>query len=167
MAATRFEIPPEVMVVLDNFRTAELATIGKDGTPLAWPVIVVYRPEEQQFVTTTAIGLPQKAYNVRRNPKVSMSYTEPRASGLSDSPAVLVQGTARAADELTFYRGIEDVYGKVFRTQRGIDFSGNPIMRRLMDWYYVRIKITVTPTRILWWEHGDFAAQPREVPVAG
>ena len=87
-----FSIPPEVEAVFREFRTCEFATIAKDGTPLAWPVAARWQPEAQTFMLTTSLGLPQKAYNIRRNPKVSMLFSNPTASGLKSPPAVLVQG---------------------------------------------------------------------------
>ncbi len=35
------------------------------------------------------------------------------------------------------------------------------IMRRL-DWYWTRMWIEVTPTRVLWWEDGDLARAPQQ-----
>jgi hypothetical protein len=41
-------------------------------------------------VITTSIGLPHKAYNVRRNPRVALLYSDPTGSGLDSRPEVLV-----------------------------------------------------------------------------
>ena len=38
---------------------------------------------------TTSIGLPQKAFNIRRNPQVSLSFSEPTGSGVAKPGAVL------------------------------------------------------------------------------
>ena len=48
----------------------------------------------------TSIGLPQKAFNVRRNPKVSMLFSEPTGSGVAEPGAVLIQGDATAEDRI-------------------------------------------------------------------
>ena len=47
-----------------------------------------------------ASGLPQKAFNIRRNPKVSMLFSEPTGSGVAEPGAVLIQGDATAEDRI-------------------------------------------------------------------
>ena len=43
-------LPPEVIAVFREFRTCEFSTIGRDGTPLAWPTSARYLPEQGQFL---------------------------------------------------------------------------------------------------------------------
>src|SRR3954467_12122106 len=101
-------LPPEVEAVFRNFRTCEFTTLAKDGTPITWPTLPFYQADQGQFVITTSIGLPHKAFNVRRNGHVSLLFSEPKASGLTNPPAVLVQGDAVAPDNiLTTFHGYE------------------------------------------------------------
>ena len=161
--------PPEVDEVLREFRTCEMSTLAKDGTPITWPVLPFWRPEEGRFLITTSIGLPQKAFNVRRNPRVSLLFSNPTASSLKDPPAVLVQGDAEAPDEVAAsVAGFEDEVREVFRRQPTSGYySSNPITRYLFDWYYMRLQIHVTPRRILWWPGGDFGETPFEAYRVG
>ena len=164
---TTFEITPELTAVLHRFRTAELTTIGKDGTPATWPVTVVYREDLGEFLTSTSIGFPQKAVNIERNPRVSMLFSEARASGLSNPPAVLVQGDA-VAGPMTALEGVEDVWEKVYRFQPAAKWSTwGPMQWAMGRWYCARIPIRIVPTRILWWPNADFALQPQEVSRVG
>ena len=96
----RFALPLEVEQVFREFRTTEFSTLARDGAPIAWPLITLWQPEEERFVLTTSIGLPRKAFNVRRDGRVSLLFSDPTASGLEDPPAVLVQGDAEAPDEI-------------------------------------------------------------------
>ena len=118
---------------------------------------------------TTSVGLPHKAFNVRRNPRVSLLFSNPTASALTDPPAVLVQGDAEAPDEVsTSVEGFEEEVREVFRRQPASGFySSNPITRYLFDWYYMRVQIHVTPRRILWWPMGDFGQAPLEAYRVG
>ena len=50
--------------------------------------------------------MPQKAFNIRRNPKVSMLFSEPTGSGIDVPGAVLVQGDATAYDRIPTCRPI-------------------------------------------------------------
>ena len=94
-APVAFAIPAEVEAVFRAFRTCEFSTLAKDGTPITWPTLPFWEAENQRFIVTTSIGFPQKAYNVRRDGRVSLLFSEPKASGLERPPAVLVQGTRR------------------------------------------------------------------------
>ena len=68
-------LPSEVEDVFKEFRTCEMSTLAKDGTPITWPTLPFWRPDEGRFLITTSIGLSQKAFNVRRNPRVSLLFS--------------------------------------------------------------------------------------------
>ena len=87
-------IPAEVEAVFREFRTCEFTTLARDGTPITWPMLPFWRPDTGQFMTTTSIGLPDKAFNIRRDPRVSLLFSDPTGSGLDNPPTVLVQGHA-------------------------------------------------------------------------
>jgi hypothetical protein len=74
--------------------------LAKDNTPITWPTVALYQPAQVRFVITTSIGLPQKAYNLRRAPRVAMLYSDPTGSGLAAPPVVLVQGDAVCPDKI-------------------------------------------------------------------
>jgi hypothetical protein len=160
-------LPPEVEDVFEEFRTCELSTLARDGTPITWPTLPFWRSGENRFLITTSIALAQKAFNVRRNPRVSLLFSDPTASGLDTPPAVLVQGDAEAPDEIeTSVAGFAEELRKVYRWQPASRIYGsNPLTRRFMDWYFMRLTIHVTPRRILWWPGGDFWREPFELDV--
>lgn len=161
-----YDYPSEIVSVFCEFRTCEFSTLAKDGTPVTWPVVPLFQPDKEQFLIITSIGLPQKAFNVRRNPKVSLLFSDPTGSGLVDPPAVLVQGDAEAPDEIGSVLEFKTLAQVVAQRQpKGAFFSSNPLMRRLFDWYYIRLPIYVTARRLLWWDRGDFSREPHEMEV--
>lgn len=164
----RFDVPGKVTAVFGEFRTTELTTVGKEGTPATWPVTTVYDPELCEFLTATSIGLSQKAVNIGRNPHVALLFSEARASGLPNPPAVLVQGDA-AAGPITTLDGLEELWDKIYRFQPSAKWATwGPVMKWVMGrWYYVRIPLRIVPTRILWWPEADFSKAPLEVPRVG
>jgi|SRR3954469_16361546 len=166
-SSTSVGVPPEVEEVFLKFRTCEMSTLARDGSPITWPTMPFWRSGEGRFLITTSIGLPHKAFNIRRDPRVSLLFSNPTASGLTDPPAVLVQGDAEAPDEVeTTLEGFEDEMRRALRRQpAGGNYSGNPLMRYLFDWYYMRLMIHVTPRRILWWPGGYLEQAPREAGV--
>jgi len=168
MQSRAISIPEEVEAVFREFRTCEFSTIARDGTPITWPMLPFWRPETRQFMTTTSIGLPDKAFNIRRDPRVSLLFSDPTGSGLAHSPTVLVQGQAVTPDVVTTSIGaFEKEVKLVYRRQpSGAIWSSNPLLRWYFDWYFMRLEITITPTRILWWEAGDLSVPPRVVELA-
>jgi|SRR5215210_7865245 len=129
------ELPAEVEDVFEQFRTCEMSTLARDGTPITWPTLPFWYSAEKRFTITTSIGLAQKALNVRRNPRVSLLFSNPMASDLDDPPAVLVQGDAEASDEIkTSVAGFGGGLRKVLRWQPASRAYGNdPFTRHLMD----------------------------------
>ncbi len=165
---TTTDLPAAVRAVLHDFRTCELTTLAKDGTPVTWPIEPLYLPEKGRFIMTTSIGLPQKAFNIRRNPRVSLFFSTPIASGLLDPPTVLVQGDAEASEQiLTKYEGDPgELMRLTFARQPAEELlSRNVFTRYLFDWFYMRLVISVTPRRILWWDHGDQSQVPHAKEV--
>ena len=151
------QLPDSVLAVFREFRTCEFTTINKSGMPVTWPTLPFLDAPNGKFIITTSIGLPEKVFNVRRNPRISMLFSNPTACGLVEPPVVLVQGDAVAPDQVsTAVVGFEEVLREVFRRQPASQmYSSNPLMRWLFDWYYMRLTITITPRRIRWWERGD------------
>jgi hypothetical protein len=142
-------IPDDLLPVIEDYRTCEFLTVSKSGAPIAWPTVSVNNPDGT-FTISTSIGLPQKAFNVRRNPKVALLFSDPTASGVSGMPQLLVKGTAVCPDEVvtSVSRYREGWYRILTRQPDSAIYSSRP-MRPLMDFYYMRLLITVTPTDVV------------------
>jgi hypothetical protein len=170
------DVPDAVRAVFYHFFTCEMTTVGsKSRQPVTWPVMPLYWQQRGQFVLFTSIGLPQKALNVRRHPRVSLLFSDPTGSELTNPPTVLVQGEAQAPDAIVAaINGLEPELLELIKAQALRMLALQPAMkmylrnaltRYLMDWYFMRLVITVTPRRIQWWEAGDTSRPPivREV----
>ncbi len=165
-------LPPEAQSVVQEFRTCEFTTLSRSGTPVTWPVSTRYLPGQGRFLLTTNIGFPQKVYNIRRNPRVSLLFSNPTASGLTNPAAVLIQGDATAPDDIV--TAVDAVDGlreywrdTIFRRQPpAYALSDSALMRKWMDWYYIRLLIYVVPRAIYWWPAGDFSQPARRIEAA-
>ncbi len=162
-------LPAEVDRVLNQFLCCEVATVGRDGTPLTWPAVPLYLPERGKILLTTTIGFPVKALNVEREPRVSLLYSDPTGSDLLDAPAVLIQGSAVVADGVrTWGTDLAAHWQRVNAVQPASrQFSRTPAVRWFMDWYYMRLLIYVTPVRLVWWPHHDTTVAPTQERLAG
>ncbi len=160
-------LPAPALDVLRSYRTCEFSTLAKDGTPITWPVCARYL-EDGRFLLTTSIGLPQKAFNIRRNPRVSLLFSDPTGSGVKEPGMVLVQGTATAEDRIvtdmaslpeleTYF--LENIFGRQPQGKMMSSWIG----KLLMPMYYMRLLIYVTPTRWRWWSTLDASAEPTEL----
>jgi hypothetical protein len=154
--------------IVDNYFTCEFTTLSRKGYPVTWPVSPRLQADGR-LLLTTSIGLPQKAFNIRRNPKVSMLFSEPTGSGVAEPGAVLIQGDATAEDRIVTDMSSDPDLAALMETiakrQPAGAFWSTPIGRRLMWPYYIRILIYVTPRRALLWPARDFAAPPQELDV--
>lgn len=155
-------LPAEVDDVLTRYRTAELTTLTGVGEPVTWPTAVLWRPAENRFVLTTSIGMARKASNVRRDPRVSLLFSDPTGSGARRPLTVLVQGEATCDGIVrTGTAGMEDYWRRIFAVQpKGRLWGATGLGRRWFDWYYMRLHLFVTPRRITWWD-GAGARQER------
>lgn len=157
------------MDVIDKYFTCEFTTLSRDGSPVTWPVTPRLL-DDGRFLLTTSIGLPQKAFNIRRNPKVSMLFSEPTGSGVTAPGAVLIQGDATAEDrivpdvssdkdwqELAETLAVRQPAGALWSTWLG---------KRLWWSYYMRILIYVTPRRAWFWPSRDFSSAPEELDLS-
>lgn len=161
--------PDAALEIVKRYRTCELTTIGKDGAPNTWPLCARLL-DDGRFLLTTSIGLPQKAFNIRRNPRVSLLFSEPRGSGVTQPGAVLVQGNATAEDRIvsdpSSVPELATYFAEnIFARQPAGKMWSSWIGQRMMWPYYMRILIYVTPTRIHHWPSRDFASAPQTIEV--
>jgi hypothetical protein len=173
---TPVALPAAIEAVFNNFMTCEFTTLGKGGVPIAWPTLPTYWAEQGQFVIASPVALSQKAANVRRDPRVALLFSNPTGSGLVDPPAVLVQGRAHSPDQsLAGTAGLHPQVvahfarqgRRMLGTQPGLRlYLANPLTRFVMEWYFIRVFIYITPSRLTWWAGGDFERTPQhwEVP---
>jgi hypothetical protein len=141
-------VDSELAAVVRAYRTCEFATLAKDGTPVTWPVSPLLRPDGT-FVLTTSLGFPQKALNIRRDERVALLFSEPHGSGLDAPDQVLVQATATCpADIVTTPGDLADYWSMLFERQPSSRMYLKRLMRPVVDWYFMRLVITVTPTTV-------------------
>ncbi|MFE2069506.1 pyridoxamine 5'-phosphate oxidase family protein [Streptomyces sp. NPDC059467] len=134
--------------VLDAYRTCEFVTLGRDGSPVAWPTAVRRRPDGT-LLLSTSLAFAQKALNIRRDGRVALLFSDPTGSGRADPPQIFVGGEAECPDEImTGPEGAEDYWRMLFERQPHSRSYLTAPMRPLMDWYYLRLLITVTPQQV-------------------
>jgi general stress protein 26 len=153
-------LPEEVQEVFDRFITTEYTTIDSRGQPIAWPVTPYYKSGDTTIDITTGVGYPKKAQDARRNPQVSLLFSDPNGSGIESGIRVLVHGTAEVDDhdlKANRERYFEESGEKLPATK---EILPPKAIRGMFSWYFERIYVKVRPERVFVWPDGDFAKEP-------
>lgn len=163
-APSPWPLPAPVGEVLHRFLCCEVSTLTAAGAPLTWPAVALYVPERGQLVLTTSIGFPVKALNLRRDPRVSLLFSDATGSGLTDPPHVLVQGRAEVSDDVRTWGGDLTAHWARVNALQPVSryFSRTPMARWFMGFYYQRLLIRISPDRVRWWPAGDTTTAPHE-----
>jgi hypothetical protein len=142
------------------FITTEYASLDRRGAPITWPVTPYRGVDGRTIDVTTGLTYPLKAERARRNPKVSLSFSQPLGSGLADPAAFVIHGLAAVRD--ADLRANSARYLTEVAAHLPDAFDSIPtVMLRRMAWYWARIWIEVTPVRVLWWPGGNFDQPPQ------
>ncbi|WP_198170703.1 pyridoxamine 5'-phosphate oxidase family protein [Actinoplanes awajinensis] len=136
--------------VIDAYRTCELATLTRDGSPVAWPTSGLRR-DDGTLLLTTSLGYPQKAFNIRRDGRVALLFSEPTASGLDLPEQVLVRGVATCPDEVhTAPVGdLGRLWALLMERQPHSQGYLNWPATKMADFYYMRLLIDVEPAEVV------------------
>ena len=154
----------EILQIITQYRTCEFATISKNNRASAHPVTPWYRDGMDHILVTTSLGFPQKIYNIRRNPKVSLLFSNPTASGVTSGAMVAIQGDAKLDEKLAGVDELEDFWRQLYRWQPASKaYHRTALSRYLFDWYYMRVRIYVTPRHLFYWKTGDFSLNPETI----
>lgn len=155
--------------IINDYFTCEFTTLSRDGSPVTWPVTPRLLTDGRLLIATS-IGLPQKALNVRRHPKVGLLFSEPTGSGIEQPGAVLIQGDASSEDRIVTDALSEPDFAAlaetVFARQPAGSLWTTWLGRRLWWSYYMRLLIYVIPRRAFFWPTRDFTCSPEELNVS-
>ncbi|MDG4795705.1 pyridoxamine 5'-phosphate oxidase family protein [Micromonospora sp. WMMD1082] len=139
-------IEPALLDTLDRYLTCEFATLSRDGTPIAWPTTPL-PCGDGTFLITTSVAFPQKAFNVRRDGRVALLFSNPTGTGLANPPQVMIGGEATCPDVINVVPegDLGRFWRRIFERQPSSHKFLQPLTRNLMDWYFMRLLIRITP----------------------
>ncbi len=153
--------PEELLPLFERALTVEYASLTRAGAPVTYPLTPYVGEDGTTLDVSTGLTYPAKAERARRNPKVALLYSDPVGSGLEEAPVALVQGLATVRD--ADLQANTDRYVRLSMAKLRAVYEGQPkFVLRSLAWYFVRIWMEVTPTRILWWPQGRLEEPPRE-----
>ena len=90
-------VPDPVSALLDKALVAELTVVDGHGRPVTYPLIPLWDGDKVYLTSSTLFS--RKLEHIKGNPKVSVSITDPIATGGSVDRAT-IQGDARVIEEI-------------------------------------------------------------------
>jgi general stress protein 26 len=154
-------IPTPAAELLEKALVAELTVIDGHGRPVTYPLIPLWDGERIYMTSSTLFS--RKLEHIARNPRVSVSVTDPVSVG-SRTDRVTVQGDARVIDD--------DPHGGWERLLPIWEAKEPAIVaflkeRVALPLFFERALIEITPRRVLYWPDGNAEAVPRVDVVRG
>jgi general stress protein 26 len=154
-------IPTPAAELLEKALVAELTVIDGHGRPVTYPLIPLWDGERIYMTSSTLFS--RKLEHIARNPRVSVSVTDPVSVG-SRTDRVTVQGDARVIDD--------DPHGGWERLLPIWEAKEPAIVaflkeRVALPLFFERALIEITPRRVLYWPDGNAGAVPRVDVVRG
>jgi len=150
-------LPAPVERLLEEALVGELTVIGRDGRPITHPLIPLYDGVLIYMHSSTLFS--RKLEHIKRNPRVSVSLTDPVAlRGLSDRATI--QGTARVIEDDP-HSGWERLILDLWRKKEPV-IDAFLKMRVALPLFFERAVIEINPERCLFWADGDTGRVPLE-----
>jgi len=151
------QVPSWVFDAFEGWSKAELTTLSQRG-PASFPMTPLYNRDLKAIVFTSEIAHARKAINMKRDPRVSVTYTHSTGTKLGYKPVIVVQGTAKVIDD-----DLESGWLKYFEQyqKRSPQSSKTLAERRSMASHISRRTIMeIYPNRIFAWKDGDTSKRP-------
>jgi hypothetical protein len=147
-------LPEAAKQLLDAALVGELTVVRGDGRPVTYPLIPL-RDGDLIYMTSSTL-FSKKLEHIAANPRVSLSVTDPVATGGLPG-RVTIQGDARVI--------AEDPHGGWERLLPIWEAKEPAIVsflkvRVALPLFFERALIEITPRRVLVWPDGDSAVAP-------
>jgi general stress protein 26 len=149
------KMPQAVVDLLDTALVAELTVIDAQGRPRTDPLIPFW--DGDKVLMTSSVLFSRKLEDLKRNPRVSVSLSDPIGVPAEPFSRATIQGDARIVED-----DLHDGWGYLLP----LWLKKEPVVRSLLrlrfalPLFWERSVIEVTPRRVLWWEGGDTSRPP-------
>ena len=153
-------LPQPVERLLEVALVGELTVIGRNDRPVTHPLIPLYDGERIYMHSSTLFS--KKLEHIKRNPRVSVSLTDPVALK-GEVGRATIQGTARVIED--------DPHSQWERLILDLWRKKEPVIdtflkaRVALPLFFERAVIEITPQRCLLWEDGDTTREPMVTAV--
>ena len=153
-------IPGGAAELLEQALVAELTVVDPTGRPVTYPLIPLWDGERVYMTSSTLFS--RKLEHIGRNPRVSVSVTDPVSVG-GRGDRVTVQGDARviADDPHGGWERLLPIWS--VKEPAIVSFLKERVALPL---FFERALIEIVPRRVLYWPDGDTSVAPLVVDLA-
>ena len=166
------KIPEWIEEVFEKYLTAVFTYLDVEN-PRLIAVLPYYDAKKKSIVITTSPAFYKKVSCVKKNPRVSVLFSNSKYSGVEEKAVVLVYGVAKVNENLeenmNYINDLMSNMGECWKKTvlaKMVKELMSPLAKRLMDWYLYRIVIEVKPQKLLIWRDGNLENVPEVLEVA-
>ena len=150
-------LPEPIEELINVALVGELTVLDAKGRPVTYPLIPLY--DGERVYMTSSVLFSKKLEHIKKDPRVSVTISDPIAAQVDPFRRATIQGTARIVED-DLHSGWERVLP--------LWTAKEPIIKDLvkkrfaMPLFWERAVIEITPTRAFLWAGGD-TSRPAEV----
>jgi general stress protein 26 len=157
-------LPKQAEDVIDNALVCVLTCINKKGKPVAHPMLPLYDRNSGKIYFTSSVLFSRKLRYIKRNPKVSVLFSNKKYIRSDVFHVVLVKWDAKIIED-DIHHGWEKLLPLWRKKEPYID---QYLKQRIaIPLFWERVIIEVTPRRVYLWENGDILREPAVYEVSG
>jgi hypothetical protein len=149
-------LPPAVEELLNAALVSELTVLDEQGRPTTYPLIPLY--DGNKVYMHSSVLFSKKLEHINRNPRVSVTITDPVAALVEPFRRVTIQGDAVVIDH--------DLHSGWEKTILPLWTEKEPLIAKLikqrfaMPLFWERAVIEITPRRVFLWPKGQTEKDP-------
>jgi hypothetical protein len=156
-------LPEPIEELLNTALVGELTVIDPQGRLVTHPLIPLY--DGERIYMTSSVLFSRKLEHIKRNPRVSLSISDPQAVKVDRFRRVTIQGDA-TVDDTDLHSGWERKVLPLWRVKEpAIDFFLGK--RVALPLFFERGIIEIQPRRAFLWEDGRTENPPQVFELAG
>jgi len=151
-------MPARVVELLNKALVGELTVIDRNGRFRTDPLIPLW--DGHVILMTSSILFSRKLEDIKRNPKVSLSLSDPIGVPAQPFSRATIQGDARVIDD-DLHQGWYRLLPLWEAKEPIIKNLLTPMQKLGLPLFWERAIIEILPKRVLWWPDGDTTREPQ------
>lgn len=148
-------LPEPIEELINAALVSELTVLDAKGRPVTYPLIPLY--DGERVYMTSSVLFSKKLEHIKRDPRVSVTISDPIAAPVEPFRRATIQGTASVVED-ELHSGWERVLPLWAAKEPIID--GLVKKRFAMPLFWERAIIEITPIRAYLWHGGDTSRAP-------
>lgn len=151
-------MPAPVVELLNKALVAELTVVDADGNFRTDPLIPLW--DGRSILMTSSMLFSRKLQDIKRNPRVSVSLSDPVGIPAQPFSRATIQGDARVIDD-DLHQGWYRLLPLWEAKEPIIKTFIKPMQKLGLPLFWERAVIEITPRRVFWWPDGDTTREPQ------